>query len=111
LELDGKFYDSYIKSLINTLNKPWFSRAWIVQEATFSASPIVLLGTEEIDFSLLHRLMVVVATIEAEVISSRSVKSTQVLRSRGAQTVRHVEKLRRQTTSSKESFSSFPEIL
>lgn len=111
MELDGKFYDGYIKSLINTLNKPWFSRAWIVQEATFSVFTIVLLGTEEIEFSLLHRLMVVVATVETEVMSSRSVKNSQVLRSRGAQTVRHVEKLRRQTTSSQENFSSFPEIL
>ena len=111
MELDGKFYDSYIQSLTNTLNKPWFSRAWIVQEATFSVTSIVLLGTEEIDFSLLHRLVVVVARIEAEVMSSHSVKNSQVLRSRGAQTVRQVEKLRGQTTSSKGNFSSFPDIL
>jgi hypothetical protein len=109
LELDGNSYDGYIKSLINTLNKPWFSRAWIVQEAALSVSPFVLLSSEGIDFRLLHCLLVVVATIEAEAIGS--LRSSQVLRSRGAQTVRHVETCRREATSRSRNSLSFLDIL
>jgi hypothetical protein len=111
LGLDGNSYDDYIKSLINTLNKPWFSRAWVIQEAALSVFPLVLLSSEGIDFRLLHCLLVVVATIEAEAIGSLSMRSSQVLRSRGAQTVRHVETCRREATSHSPNSLSFLDIL
>ena len=111
LVLDGNSYDSYIKSLINTLNKPWFSRAWVVQEAALSVVPIVLLGSEEIDFRLLHRLLIVVATIEAEATGSLGMQSSKVLHSRGAHTVRHVETCRREATSHRQNSLSFLDIL
>ncbi|KAE9366761.1 hypothetical protein N431DRAFT_562088 [Stipitochalara longipes BDJ] len=110
-ESDGNSYDGYIKSLINTLNKPWFSRAWIVQEAALSVLPIVLLNSEEIDFRLLHRLLVVVTTIEAEATGSLGMRNSQVLRSRGAQTVRHVETCRREATNRSQNSLSFLAIL
>jgi hypothetical protein len=111
LGLDGNSYDGYIKSFINTLNKPWFSRAWVVQEAALSCLPIVLLSSEGIDFRLLHCLLVVVATIEAETTGSLSMKSSQVLYSRGAQTVRHVETCRREATIHSQNSLSFLDIL
>jgi hypothetical protein len=110
LGLDGNSYDSYIKSLINTLNKPWFSRAWIAQEAALSVSPIVL-SSEGINFRLLHHLLIVVATIKAEATGSLSMKSSQVLRSRGAKAVRRVETCRREATSRSQNSLSFLDIL
>lgn len=104
-------YNGYMKSLINTLNKPWFSRAWVVQEAALSFFPVVLLSSEGVDFRLLHRLLVVVATIETEASDSLSMQSSQVLGSRGAQTVRHVETCRREVTIRSQNPLSFLDIL
>ncbi|KAH8586610.1 heterokaryon incompatibility protein-domain-containing protein [Bisporella sp. PMI_857] len=109
--LDENSCNGYIKSLINTFNKPWFSRAWIVQEAALSVFPIILLGSEEIDFRLLHYLLVVVAKIESGASGSLGLRSSQLLRSRGAQTVRHVERCRRKAISRSQNSHSFLEIL
>lgn len=109
--LDGNSYDGYVKSLINTLNRPWFSRAWVVQEAALSSFPVVLLNSEGIDFRLLHCLLVVVATIGAGTTGSLGMRGSQVLRSRGAQTIRHVETCRREATSHSQNSRSFLDIL
>lgn len=113
LGIDGTSYDGHIKSLINTLNRPWFSRAWVIQEAALSINPIVLLSREGVDFRLLHHLLIVIATIESEAIGSSSMQNSQVLRSRGAQTLRHVETCRRevQVTSQHVHSLSFLDIL
>jgi hypothetical protein len=111
LGLDGKSYDGYIKSLINILNKPWFSRAWVVQEAALSVLPIVLLSSEGIDFRLLHCLLVAVAAIEAEATGSLGMQSSEVLRSRGAKTLRYVETCRREATSHSQNTLSLLDIL
>ena len=111
LAADEITYDDHINSLINVLNKPWFSRAWIVQESALSVLPVILLSSEEVDFRLLHCLVVVVATVEAEIIGPSTMRSSKVLRSRGAQTLHHVETCRQETTSPRQNPLKFLNIL
>ena len=69
------------------LNRPWFSRAWIFQEAAFSQRPIVLLGLRSFDLRILDYLLIVIASIEG-------IRDSRVLRTRGAHTLRCVQEWR-----------------
>ena len=88
--------DDHITKFVNTLNKPWFSRAWIVQEAALSPNPAVLLGSELFDLRMLCHLLLVVSSLEANTSTHQSVRSSRVLRARGAHTLRHIQTCRLQ---------------
>lgn len=102
----------YIGSLINILNKPWFSRAWIVQEAAPSREPNVILGPERFDLRVLHHLMVVATCLEVKATGSRIHSYTsQVLRSRVTHTLRHIQVCREQIEDNIRRRLSFFDIL
>lgn len=88
--------DDYITKFVNILNKPWFSRAWIVQEAALSPHPAVLLGSELFDLRMLYHLLLAVSSLEANTSTHRSIRSSRVLRARGAHTLHHIQTCRLQ---------------
>jgi len=99
-----------ISSLINTLNKPWFSRAWIIQESALSRSLTIILDTTEFELGSLYRLLIVVTSIETR-LSTKNMHKSQVLRSRGAQTLSHIRTCRVQLQKAAPERLPFIDIL
>ncbi|KAH6864733.1 heterokaryon incompatibility protein-domain-containing protein [Alternaria rosae] len=51
----------YVQALNWVLGRPYFKRAWIVQEVVLSTRPTMILGTTPSDVSILYRIMVVIS--------------------------------------------------
>lgn len=52
----SKFRKSGWQATTELLHRPWWSRVWILQEATYGTSPIVLCGSERFSWNLLDML-------------------------------------------------------
>ncbi|CAG8971855.1 hypothetical protein HYALB_00001966 [Hymenoscyphus albidus] len=49
----------FMRSIANTLNKSWFSRAWIIQEVVLSQEPLLLFGNDTFNIAVLDNLVTV----------------------------------------------------
>lgn len=67
-----------------------FSRAWIVQEAALSHEPLLIFGSWTINLQVLDYLQLIAVQLEVKFNLSR-LQRLQVLFSRGAQTIRHIQ--------------------
>lgn len=92
-ETEKKFSkEEYLSALVNTLNRIWFSRAWVVQEAALSSKPLVMHGSETFDLRILDYLVVLIASLEKE--ETGTIRDLRVLKTRGAQMLRHIQSCR-----------------
>lgn len=97
--------EQYINAAVQTLNRRWFSRAWIFQEAALSQRPLALLGPGAFDLRILDYLLIAIAAIE-------DARHSRVLRTRGAHTLRAMQTWRNEFyNNSRRIQSTFLDLL
>ncbi|CAG8960664.1 hypothetical protein HYFRA_00013432 [Hymenoscyphus fraxineus] len=66
IKSDSNWQDDleFIGSIVNTLNKSWFSRAWIVQEVILSQEPLLLFGKKTYSIAVLNNLVTLTFFLE-----------------------------------------------
>jgi hypothetical protein len=81
----------YISSFEAILGRKWFTRAWIIQECTLSKYPLVIHNKVSFPFALLDHLLVICTAVET---TDTMLSISKLLRTRGAQTLRHVQNIK-----------------
>jgi len=89
--------EDYTSAIISLLNRNWFSRAWVIQEAALSPNPLIMHSTETFDLRLLDHLVLAFSKVSRT--EGVSLRDLTVLKTTGAATLRHIQTCRQRVLS------------
>jgi hypothetical protein len=81
------------------LNRLWFTRAWIIQEAALCPRSLIRLGEEVFDWRLLDLFIIAMGRVEQQWFGLSNLRTSKTLKTRGAATTRHVQYCRKASIS------------